>query len=406
MKKNNMALLLLLISLMLSSCGNQSKHAGDGKSFLDDCDVVATVEVFNGDTVIVCDFNKIRQRKNVPLDELLHDFTILKMDNEKDEGLIGDRLPDHIIGENHIAIFNVSSMPLKLYDRQGRYIRDIGRFGQGPGEYDVINTVHMDEKNDRIYVLTFGATNLLVYDFEGNTYPPIPLVESVNMGNSIIPDTGRERLIVTKSPRKGATYSVWVQDFQGNMLQGIAQSDYFSDDISMTESTLTRLLTPNIEYFWVGFRNTDEYLYNYSVEENRLIPKFRMKNMNEEATIFIFELPRHFIVEVGTHMSPGNDDYFTLKIIIDKKTRKGCHFDGFLTPEGILLDQYRILTTSYQGYFSFVDFGSYIEEKIERIEKDNLSAMQQEELKKLRLLIDETDLDDDCSLLLYGKFKQ
>ena len=69
------------------ACNSHQSQPGGGTSFLDDCDVVAAIEVVNGDSVIVCDFNKVKQKKNVPLDELLTDFTILKMDNENEEGL-------------------------------------------------------------------------------------------------------------------------------------------------------------------------------------------------------------------------------------------------------------------------------------------------------------------------------
>lgn len=401
--KKHIELLFLIIFLACNS--HQSKQT-DGVSFLDDCDIIATIEVIDGDSVIICDYNKIRQKKNVPLDELVTDFTILLMDNESDDGFLSRRLLGHIIGDKYILVSSVGSNyePIKLYDKQGKYIRRIGGFGQGPGEYIVVNDIYMDEKNDRIYVLPLDAEKLLVYDFEGNVYPPIPLVERVNYGNSIIPDIEQERLIVTKSPRTGATYSVWVQDFQGNFIQGVEQADYFSDEITTSQSTITRLQSSNIEYYWLGFRNTNEYLYNYSMEENRLVPKFRIKNM-DEGTIFIYELPHHFVVEVATS-TWGTDDFSTPIMIVDKHTLKGCHFDGFVTPEGIVLDQYDILFNARHGYFGLIDFGSYIEEKIKKVDREALSSKNRKKLENLQQLIDETDLDDDCSLLLYGKFKQ
>lgn len=245
MKKTGKTLLLILITLLLSSCGNQARQTG-GVSFLDDCDIVATIEVINGDSVIVCDYNKIRQRKNVPLEELLTDFTILKLDNENDEGLIGSKLVGHIIGEKYIAVFQYSRIPLKLFDKRGNYIRTIGRYGQGPGEYGVINNVWMDEKFDRIYVLSFDTDKVLVYDFEGNIYPPIPMPERVKYGNTIIVDSEKQKLTVTQSPWSGGIHSVWIQDFKGNVIQGVKQSDCFSDEISASNSSITQLFTDNL----------------------------------------------------------------------------------------------------------------------------------------------------------------
>lgn len=93
-------------------------------------------------------------------------------------------------------------------------------------------------------------------------------------------------------------------------------------------------------------------------------------------------------------------------MIIGKHSLKGCHFDGFITPEGIVLDQYDILFNARYGYFGLVDFGSYIEEKIEKVDREALSPKNRKKLERLQQLIEETDPDDDCSLLFYGKFKQ
>lgn len=395
--------ILLLIILTTLSCSNQNSSNAD-ISFLDVCDVVAAKEIVDGDTVIVCDYKKVKQRKNAPLDELLTGFNVLKMDNENDEGLIGRRLTGHIIGEKYIAVFSYSFMPLKLYNKQGDFIRNIGKIGQGPGEYGVINNVYMDEKADRIYILAFDTDKILVYDFKGNILSPIRLAERVNYGNSMIVNTEKQELIVTKSPWIGSIHSVWIQDFEGNVIQGVKQSDYFSEDIRTSESSITRLQTSNIEFFLLNSYNTDQYLYHYNILENRLVPKFRMKNM-EEYSIFVYELPHHFVVEVATSTG-GQGDYVTPKLIIDKQTLKGCFFDGFITPMGVVLDQYDILFNARYGYFGLVDFGSYIDEKIQKVDKEILSSKSKKELEKLQQFINETDSDDDCSLLFYGKFKQ
>ena len=404
MKAKKIYIGLVFLSSMLLSC-NVNTSEQRNRIFLDDCDVVASREVVNGDTVIVCDYHKVKQRKNVPLAELLTDFNVLKMDNENEEGFIASRLVWHQITENYISIHQYSRIPFKLYDKKGKYIRTIGRKGQGPGEYGAINNSFMDEKANRIYILSFDSDKVLVYDFEGNVLPPIPLAERVKYGNAFIVDSKKQHLIVTQSPWAGNIHSVWVQDFEGNVIQGAKQSDYFSDEISTSESTITRLQTPNIEFFWLGYRNTSEYLYHYNVEQNRLSPKFQMKNM-DEGSIFIYELPHHFVVEVATSTAGGGDDFSTPQLIVDKHTLKGCFFDGFLTPMGVVLDQYDILFNARYGYFGLVDFGSYIDEKIQKVDKERLSTEEKKELEKLEQLISETDLDDDCSLLFYGKFKQ
>ncbi|MDR0844579.1 MAG: hypothetical protein LBN71_05100, partial [Tannerella sp.] len=82
----------------------------------------------------------------------------------------------------------------------------------------------------------------------------------------------------------------------------------------------------------------------------------------------------------------------------------GCRFTGFITPEGIILDQYDLLAKTSRGHFSLVDFGSYIEPRIKKVDREKLSPESLKKLVKLESMIAEED--DDCSLLFRGKFIQ
>ena len=62
-------------------------------------------------------------------------------------------------------IFVSDSKRLLLFDRAGKYLRQIGSTGRGPGEYLNIGDFIIDYKNREIYVLSFRA--VLVYDFKG-----------------------------------------------------------------------------------------------------------------------------------------------------------------------------------------------------------------------------------------------
>lgn len=51
------------------------------------------------------------------------------------------------------------------YSRDGSFIREIGRNGRGPGEYQYGVDITLDDKNQRIYIYEQGK--FLVYDFKG-----------------------------------------------------------------------------------------------------------------------------------------------------------------------------------------------------------------------------------------------
>lgn len=54
---------------------------------------------------------------------------------------------------------------LLVFDRRGKYKRQIGSTGRGPGEYSRVLDFVVDKKNNEVYVLS--ARQVLVYDFNG-----------------------------------------------------------------------------------------------------------------------------------------------------------------------------------------------------------------------------------------------
>ncbi len=86
-----------------------------------------------------------------------------------DESLIGDivRLIHHDGLFYTAAGFSDNSIPVKVFDVTGKYIRSIGSIGNGPGEYKrpadfAVNTTH-----NEIIINDFDSRRALVYDLEG-----------------------------------------------------------------------------------------------------------------------------------------------------------------------------------------------------------------------------------------------
>jgi hypothetical protein len=55
-----------------------------------------------------------------------------------------------------------------LFDMDGKFIRQIGRKGNGPGEYGNIGNVVYDEKNNKIMITSTSTRGILVYDDKGD----------------------------------------------------------------------------------------------------------------------------------------------------------------------------------------------------------------------------------------------
>ena len=77
--------------------------------------------------------------------------------------------PFHI-RENHVTneiiILDKGNCCLYFFTHQGKFIKRVGRYGQGPGEFTYPNCLNID-KNGDIYVYDFGNDRLSILSKEG-----------------------------------------------------------------------------------------------------------------------------------------------------------------------------------------------------------------------------------------------
>ena len=107
------------LSMIACMCMVACTTVKEGNS-LDQCNVVASRLVTDGDTLVVCDVSKIEQHIKLPLSTLVKNWKLLKLENTSKEALV---LPAYIYpSENYILIhpgeFNRGAM---LFDKTGKY---------------------------------------------------------------------------------------------------------------------------------------------------------------------------------------------------------------------------------------------------------------------------------------------
>ena len=402
-------LIYILLVFKLSSCISPNI-----KPLEDDWDVVAHWSIIEGDSVMVADVNKAEVETTLPLEMIADDYQVIKLDKEAEEYSI---LSDAFITENYIGISCYSYSSFRLFKKDGTFLRQIGGLGEEEnGNYETVSNAQIDEANNRIYIMpanyqkkpTTKSPAILAYDLEGNFLHEIPLASRVGIGSSFKVDAQKGEIIVigkeVKTERK--EYRTWVQDMEGNMKFGIYDEDKRNDE-SNGNMTISLYHTDAVETF-VGVipsrkystRKGTEFLYHLNQEELRLVPKFQART--KERTNFIYELPSYYIVE--STMSDGGADAKTPKCIVDKKTLKGASFNGFVTPEGLLLDQYSLLSKTRNGYFSLVEKESRILKRIQKTDKSKLTKEQRKKLKQLYQKLN-SDKNDD-TILFIAKFKK
>ncbi|WP_268121655.1 6-bladed beta-propeller [Roseivirga pacifica] len=84
---------------------------------------------------------------------------------ETDESLIGNITKLERTDE-FIFVFDARNQKIMQFDRSGKYIKSIGKIGEGPEEIAMPTTFTVDAEKRHIYI--GGMRKIVVYDFEGN----------------------------------------------------------------------------------------------------------------------------------------------------------------------------------------------------------------------------------------------
>ena len=275
--------------------------------------------------LIVCDLAKATDTLDVPLSMLTEELQIVPLDN-RDEALVGGWVRT-IVSDNYILVSNNRQVPYKLFGRDGKFICTVGSFGQGPNEYQLTYAEQLDEAHNRIYIMSWNAEKILVFDLKGNPQPYIPLNTRVPKGKFRV-NTADSTVIVTTLPFEGSPEVVWVQDMHGNRKQSVAPGHLmvprdFSNEVMDARNTSAY----DVMFLIIMPEAKQDSLYHYNLEKNRLEPRFTALFTGERIPWHGYtELPHHFIgdgsfpVQVSETSFQGSAPAY---YIVDKTTLKG-----------------------------------------------------------------------------------
>ena len=135
-----------------------------------------TLNLPNGCSVINVSLNDV-----VNLSDFAESIEIIKLSNDS---ILRD-IDQMIVDKNgNIFIKDSRGMALQQYAPDGKFIRQIGKRGNGPGEYTHIDGIDIDR--DRIYINDDGKGVVMPYDAEGNHIPNIPIMDMTYHLDSLV----------------------------------------------------------------------------------------------------------------------------------------------------------------------------------------------------------------------------
>ena len=280
MNKTTRLLGSLLIITIATSCGtgdkNQSAQTDDP---LANSPIVGQYVQAGTDNVMSCDQKLLADTVRIPLSFLTEKLEIVKLDS-RDEALVGQT--GVTISDNYILVHGRRPNPFKLFDRKGNFLTNIGAIGQGPGEYQMVYDAKLDEANNRIYILPWNASQLLVYDLQGNVLDPIPLCLRCPKAKFNVDLTGGKVSIVLL-PFKGSAAVAWTQDLKGNRL-GYMEPGHLEAPQDFSNEVISGFNIPgtfDVNILCIMPTRVDS-LYRYDGDNSRLIPTFTLNFANTD----------------------------------------------------------------------------------------------------------------------------
>ncbi|MCX6226684.1 MAG: 6-bladed beta-propeller [Bacteroidia bacterium] len=165
----------------------------------------------NSEGLTVLDLSQdITVESKMTLSQIATDINYTKLESNPDCFI--EKIEQYSITRNYILIYDLGQPKVLLFDRQGKFIRQIGNMGEGPGEYNRPNDVRFS--GDEKYILIMDFKKVIRFGIDGKLISETKLPD---FAMSI--DTFDDGLIGFFSPANSVlmdNYSIAFFDWDGN----------------------------------------------------------------------------------------------------------------------------------------------------------------------------------------------
>ena len=182
--------------------------------------------------------NSLEKYQRVYCSDMFSSIELIPLET-KDECLIGGENLQIILNDDFIFIKDpgigfVSRENLYGFDHTGKFINEIGRKGNGPGEYTNISYFFINIEKPYIYVVDF--TKILEYDFSGRFIRSFPKPKPDDEFLSNIFYTGEDLFISQMSYNGNNRFKYCLFDQNGDTVKTFPSSIFFEKDGSWTST--------------------------------------------------------------------------------------------------------------------------------------------------------------------------
>jgi hypothetical protein len=248
-------------------------------------------ETQSGNSFYTIDFAGLLENKmEVPISEIAESIEYVPLETNDKSVLTRVRYAEFSKDFIFIQQYGISKPLLIQFDKKGKFIRYIGRAGNGPVEYDLIRKFSIDEENNLIYIQSNSSKKILVYSFEGKYIKTINIrrdeTEIVWSRDSLFmcfrePTIGNEKYVFTEINSDGEilqtvkNYCLWKDPPPFERMRSYPGLHFF--------------YRINNDLHFKGVYNDTVYTYD---SNNKIVPKFSIDLKK-------FKIPDEMIIERG-----------------------------------------------------------------------------------------------------------
>ena len=389
-----------LLLAMCGSCSGEKKLATIGDMEVvtfDDMEVMGSRE----GGLVVADLTSAGAIKAMLLSDLANDIELIKLDSS-DEALV--RSGNVWLSDKRFIIYDGNE--LKHFDRSGKYLGKIGSKGNGPGEYFIAPyEVTIDEAGGRIYVLAYAADKILTYDLDGKFTGNVPLARKAEKGfMEVNPDSTLTVASLTFTINDDP-YTVWRQDFQGNLIEGV-KAGHLKVDPDYSNEIYKGVSDSGFTYSLFLLDAQADTLYDYA--QGTLRPDFTARFADKIPMHRYSSFPGFYMVYLAgepEQVAPGAYQLSVqAPVLIDRATLRGGRVALVLDVLGPIIADDEWIFGKNPEYFTLnLDPGD-LEESLRKALTEN-TDLTDSDRERINGLLD-TISPDDNNYLIIGKWKK
>jgi hypothetical protein len=133
------------------------------------CDSGKKKDIIGNDNIYTVDFDNTLKEEKIYMSSLFKKVKPIPLETT-DESLIGYIRNVQIFDGKIFVLDKDFAKGVFVFDMDGKFIRKIGRIGQGPGEYVYLSDFTIDEINRQIYLIDRDVNCIIIYDIDTGKY--------------------------------------------------------------------------------------------------------------------------------------------------------------------------------------------------------------------------------------------